>query len=78
MFSQNWVCLVWKWLMDSVEIFSTLPDLPNSHIMKNPKKCSEKTFIYKIPYKLPINRFSGLIYPAHSLISADPLGSRGV
>ena len=46
MFSQNWVCLVWKRSMDSVEVFSTLPDLPNFHIMKKKIKNIESIYIY--------------------------------
>ena len=30
--------LVWEWVMDSVEVFSTLPDLPNCHIIKKKHK----------------------------------------
>ena len=53
MFYHNWVCLVSKWLMDSVEVFSTLPDLPNSHIVKNPKNTRKVYFYIKSPHSYP-------------------------
>ena len=52
-FSQSWVCLVWKWLMDSVEAFSTLPDLPNCHIMKSPKNARKISYL-EFQYIFPI------------------------
>ena len=32
--------------MDSVEYFPTIPDIPNSHIMKNPKHVRKNVFMY--------------------------------
>ena len=36
--SQNWACLVWKFLMELVGVFCTYLGAPNCHIVKNPKK----------------------------------------
>ena len=44
------VCLVWKWLMDSVEYFSTMPDIPSCHIMKNPKIVRAIYLLYNFLY----------------------------
>ena len=35
--SQNWACLVWKFLMELVRVFCTYLGAPNRHIAKNPK-----------------------------------------
>ena len=41
--SQNWACLVWKFLVELVRVFCTYLGAPNRHIAKNPKK----TFFYR-------------------------------
>ena len=53
--SQNWACLVWKFLMELVRVFCTYLEAPSSHIVK-------KLFLLKIWY---------FIYRGPSLLSAD-------
>ena len=66
--SQNWACLVWKFLMELVRVFSTYLGAPNRHIANNPKKSKQKKHIqnFDSAYLLPI-------FPVWS----QPMGAHG-
>ena len=64
--SQNWACLVWKFLMELVRVFCTYLGAPNRHIVKNQKQIRKCIQHVGSAYLLPI-------FPVWS----QPMGAHG-